>query len=524
MKKCKVFCILLVTLLTAVSCSGKSVGAYDMYRDVTRIDDNYRNYYEIFVGAFSDSDGDGMGDLNGVINKLDYLNDGNDDTMDDLGVTGIWLMPICTSPTYHKYDVQDYYTVDPAYGTNDDFKRLADECRKRGIKLIVDLVLNHSSSQNPWFVSASEAAVKGTDSPYKDFYNFSDVWQSGWTEIGSSGVYYESKFDRGMPDLNMDSSALREEVVKISKFWLELGADGFRLDAAMWVYEDAVKDEAFWQWFQTEIRKINPSAYTVGEVYAGDSAIKEYYKSQLDSLFAFGLSSVDGYIASTINRASYTGLGWSDYNARMTAALAEANPQGIYAPFLTNHDQGRSYGILRSDPIRAKMAASLYLTLPGNPFIYYGEELGMVSSGTKDENKRTAFKWGDASVTCRDPVNADTFEQPCASVADQLKDKNSLLSHYRHVLRIRDENPELARGVMKAIDLKDDSLAAYSVTYNGSTVYVIHNLAKGEGGEKTISSDKISGALRGYITIKGTAPTVKDGTVTLPEYATVILK
>ncbi len=515
--------VVLTLLLLLCSACGKKAQTYDLYHEIERIDDNYRNYYEIFVGSFADGNADGWGDLPGLISKLDYLNDGDDATRDDLGITGIWLMPIQSSPTYHKYDTTDYYTVDPKYGTNDDFKRLAEECDKRGIKLIIDLVLNHTSSEHPWFKNACRALRDNTESPYTEYYNFSSTMQSGWERVLGTDLYYECKFWSEMPDLNMDCPALREEVVRIARHWLELGADGFRLDAAKWVYEDASKDNAFWQWFGEEVKKIDPDAYLVGEVYASDGVINEYYNSQLDSLFAFGVSDATGYAASTINRASYDGLGWATYNENAIAAMKAANSSGIYAPFLSNHDQGRIMGSLRNDLTRAKMAASLYLMLPGNPYIYYGEEIGMISSGDKDENKRTAFLW-DTTGNCYSPSGADHFEQICQPVSAQKNDGNSLLSHYRHLLRLRDENPEIARGEMRAIDLGNASLSAYSVTYNGKTVYIVHNIGKEQAGTLQVATDRLANTLYGYATVSGEIPTLSDGQLTLPAYATVILR
>ncbi|MBE9472169.1 MAG: alpha-amylase, partial [Chloroflexi bacterium] len=189
-------------------------------------------FYEIFVRSFYDSDGDGVGDLNGLIEKLDYLNDGDPATTDDLGVTGLWLMPISQSPSYHGYDVADYLTVDDEYGTNEDFRRLMEEAHKRDIRVIVDLVLNHTSSQHPWFQSARD----DVDSPYRDFYVWSEEnpgYKSPWGgqvwHRTSSGYYY-GIFWEGMPDLNYDNPAVTTEMEEVIRFWLEdMGADGFRL-------------------------------------------------------------------------------------------------------------------------------------------------------------------------------------------------------------------------------------------------------------------------------------------------------
>lgn len=222
------------------------------------IDDNYRNYYEIFVGSFYDSDGDGMGDLNGVTEKLDYIT--------DLGCNGIWLMPIMPSPTYHKYDVEDYENVDSAYGTAEDFKKLVDACHEKGIRLVIDLVMNHSSSKHPWFTQACEylAGLKDGEQPdlsvcpYAGYYNFSNekVSQTYYQVPGTTNWWYEGSFWSEMPDLNMENDAVRKEFENIADYWMDLGVDGFRMDAAMHYTENAtVANSDVLNWYYTYCKK-----------------------------------------------------------------------------------------------------------------------------------------------------------------------------------------------------------------------------------------------------------------------------
>ncbi|HHX12636.1 MAG TPA: alpha-amylase, partial [Clostridiales bacterium] len=204
---------------------------YKYQQELNIIDDNYRNYYEIFVYSFNDSDGDGIGDIQGLISKLDYINDGDPTTDTDLGFDGIWLMPIMPSTTYHKYDVTDYYSIDPQYGSLDDFKELIEECHKRGINLIIDLVFNHTSAKHPWFkeaVSYLEGLEEGQEpnpkeGPYVEYYNFDKDKKgaAGYHKTGRSDCYYEGIFWDQMPDLALDNENVRGEIEKIAKYWLD---------------------------------------------------------------------------------------------------------------------------------------------------------------------------------------------------------------------------------------------------------------------------------------------------------------
>ena len=198
-------------------------------------------FYEIFVRSFKDSNGDGIGDFRGIIEKLDYLNDGDPETNTDLGISGIWLMPIFPSPSYHGYDVTDYQAVNPDYGTLQDFQDLVEACHERGIRVIIDFVVNHTSSEHPWFLSAKDKA-----SEYRNWYVWSDVmpsqkgpWgQNAWYQ--SNGSFYYAPFWSGMPDLNYKEPKVTEAMYDATKFWLDMGVDGFRVDAARYLVEDGV--------------------------------------------------------------------------------------------------------------------------------------------------------------------------------------------------------------------------------------------------------------------------------------------
>ena len=249
-------------------------------------DDNYRTYYEVFVYSFYDSDGDGIGDLKGVTEKLDYINDGDSTTDTDLGCNGIWLMPIMPSTTYHKYDVTDYEDIDPEYGTLDDFKTLIDACHERGINVIIDLVMNHTSSGHEWFQTAYkylQNLPQGTEPdasecPYVDYYNFSREKKNGYYPVEGTDWYYEGQFWSEMPDLNWDNEAVKTEFEQIVQYWLNLGVDGFRLDAVKEFYSGAdEKNIAVLTWFNNMVKAKKEDAYLVGEAWSASNIYSNYF-------------------------------------------------------------------------------------------------------------------------------------------------------------------------------------------------------------------------------------------------------
>jgi glycosidase len=254
---------------------------------VNVIDDKYRTTYEVFVYSFSDSDGDGVGDIQGLIDKLDYIGDGDPETDTDLGCNEIWLMPISPSPTYHKYDVTDYKDIDPEYGTMEDFDELIKACHDRGIRVIIDQVYNHSSVEHPWFKDAAEflkdhpgitfengnySASFYIDCPKLSYYNFANEQLAGYEPLPGTEYFYEARFWSGMPDLNLDSDAVRREIADITGFWLEHGVDGFRLDAVTYYYtgNDSANID-FMTWLNDTVKSVNPDAYIVAESWTNSS-------------------------------------------------------------------------------------------------------------------------------------------------------------------------------------------------------------------------------------------------------------
>jgi alpha-amylase len=444
--------------------------------------------YEVFVRSFYDSDGDGVGDLNGLISKLDYINDGDPASQGDLGATCVWLMPITQSASYHGYDVTDYYSVDDEYGTNDDFKRLVSEAHARGIQVVIDLVLNHTSREHPWF----QSAVSDRNSPYRDWFLWSNdkprylgPWgQQVWHTSPGFDEFYYGIFWEGMPDLNYRNPAVTEEAHKISAFWLnDMGVDGFRLDAIKHLIENTQVQEntretyAWLREYRGFLEQTKPGAFTIGEIFGGNvSTLSSYYPDQLDSYFQFDVGE------KLIAAANFGQAG------PFMLALQQAYdglPFQRWAPFLTNHDQNRVMGTLQGDVSKMKIAATALLTLPGMPFIYYGEELGMLGA-KPDEQIRTPMQWGAdegtggfTSGTPWEPFQPNYQE---VNVAAQEGDQDSLLNHYRRLVHLHAANPALARGDFAALEANSRSVAAFVRQSGDETVLVLLNFG-GEAAE-----------------------------------------
>ena len=443
------------------------------------VDDNYRTYYQIFVGSFSDSNNDGIGDLRGIINRMDYLNDGNILSGDDLGIQGIWLSPIFASPSYHKYDVKDYYSVDWRFGTEEDLKELIALCKERNVQLILDLVINHTSKEHVWFQSFKEARQNGdTENPYYDYYSCAAEAErrSGITyqKIAGCDCWYECNFSGDMPELNFDNPEVRQEVLKLAKYYLDLGVSGFRFDAVKYVYfGDTDRSVEFWEWYMEELRKIKPDIYCVGECWSGEAEIMEYYGAM--NCFNFAMAQSEGIAASAAKGGSignYTG-----YIESYQTSVLEKNENGMVMPFLSNHDMDRINGAFLLEN-NMRMAANLYLLTPGSPMIYYGEEIGLRGSrGSEmtDANRRLAMRWGDDDLI-RSPQGANYPEknQIQTTVADQLQDENSLLHYYGDLIALRHKYPAIARGRYEAVSMSKN-FGGFRIKYRDQVLGLFHN-------------------------------------------------
>lgn len=438
---------------------------------------NARIFYHIFVGSFSDSNGDGIGDLRGIINRFDYLNDGDDNSGVSLGVEGIWLSPIFLSPSYHKYDATNYYKIDPQFGTMEDLQELIDLCHSRNVQIILDLVINHSSRSNAWFQSFVNAHQKGdTSDPYYDFYTWVDNQQAGATyhQIPGTSQYYEGNFTSEMPELNFDNDHVRTAMVDLAKFYLDMGVDGFRFDAAKYIYfSDAGKSVDFWNWYMDKLRQIKPDIYTVAEVWDGDGATFPYF--QATNCFNFSMAQSSGKIASAAKGGNVNTF--TQYIDGYLDNIKAQNPNAMMVSFIANHDTDRAAGFLTTAGGYAYMAANLSILLPGSTFIYYGEEIGMLGSrggASTDANRRLAMLWGDGD-TVRNPIGTTyKSEQINGTVLDQLPDGNSLYNHYKKLIAIRKSNPEIAYGDFQPLTTCG-KCGGFVCTYEGKSVMILHN-------------------------------------------------
>ncbi|MBO7196108.1 MAG: hypothetical protein J6V80_02120 [Clostridia bacterium] len=494
------------------------------------IDDNYRTFYQIFVGSFSDSNGDGIGDIRGIINRMDYLNDGDVSSGNDLGIQGIWLSPIFSSPSYHKYDATDYYEIDARFGTYEDLKDLIKICDERNVKLILDLVINHTSNRNEWFLNFKEARKNGdTENKYYDYYSCvttsEKVGGITYSKVSSTDFWYECNFSTEMPELNFENSVVREDMLALAKHYLDLGIDGFRFDAVKYIYfNDTAKNVDFWKWYMSELIEYKPDIYCVGECWSGEAEILQYYDAM--NCFNFGISGAEGIVASTAKGAKISTF--LNYIERYQDKVHAANPNGIPMPFLSNHDMDRIGGAFIL-PDNMRMAANLYLLSPGSPFIYYGEEIGIKGSrgsAHTDANRRLAMLWGDGD-TVKNPEGSTYNEkyQITTTVKSQLEDESSLLIHYGKLINIRNKYAAIARGDYNAVTSDNNKFGGFYIEYQSDILGLFHNTSDSE---ITINISECSG-LDGHSFTEicealGGEAKLKGDTLTIAAYTSVILK
>ncbi len=494
--------LLPLLLLALVTCASSQERPSLPSESSSRADAGWRNewtrgavFYEVFVRSFFDSDGDGKGDLKGLIGKLDYLNDGDSATTNDLGVDALWLMPVFKSPSYHGYDTTDYTTINPDYGTNADFTRLCEEAHRRGMRVIVDLVMNHSGSGHPWFVESASSP----DSPYRNWYVWRDGnpgWKQPWGGDGATwheknGAYYYGVFWGGMPDLNFQNPSVREAFKRIAALWLARGADGFRLDATRYLVEigasggqsDTGPTHEALREFAASVRRAKPEAALVAENWTDTPIIATYYGNathipggdEIPMNFNFPLSDRILQAVSTGNAAPVPDK---------LAEMSRLYPEGaVDAPFLTNHDQTRLANRLGKNQSRMRNAAAILLTLPGAPFLYYGEEVGLENGpGNNDESKRTPMPW-DSSTTAGFTTGSPWYplapDHETTNVAAQIDDPNSLLARYRTLIRVRKSSGALSKGGIEVLTptIGSSQTLAFVRRDGEERVLVVHNLS-----------------------------------------------
>ena len=469
--------------------------------------------YEIFVRSFCDSDGDGIGDFRGIASKASYLK--------DLNVGCVWLMPIHESPSYHGYDIIDYYSTNEDYGTIEDFKYMLDVLHQNDIKVLIDFVANHTSSQNQWFLDG----LSNPDSPYADYYEFTDKPDStsGWKYNGKYNKYYRGNFSEGMPDLNYKNKAVWTEMKNVAGYWLDTGVDGFRLDASMHIDPDLDMTQEWWQDFEIYVKSKNPEAFVVGENWITNPDPVASFFNCMDSSFDFPLQE---QIMRLARGEQLDIVGFVNRELQLQKMYADTTPDvpktSVMTTFLNNHDQTRTVSYLGSVE-KAKLAAAIQFTLPGMPFIYYGEELGQ-QSNNNDPNRREPMDWyASAKGEGMCVLDKNFFGVPSQytvandgiSLEEEINDENSIYNYYKKLTQLRTDYPIFFSGNYSSIESK--SLNCYTVTDENLPygMFVSHNVTKNNIQLNTLYdfTDLLSG--KSYKT---------GDTVTIAPYTTIVAK
>lgn len=527
MKICSLLLALTVLCTLLCACGGEKEA-----ENIPATTDNYRTYYQIFPYSFADSNGDGVGDIQGIISKLDYI--------DSLHFDGIWLTPVHQSPSYHKYDVVDYKSIDSKFGTLEDYDKLVEECHKRGMTILLDLVINHSSVEHDWFEASYIAHTRGAvGNRYYNYYNWSntEVKPNVWHKNGS--LYYEGQFWSGMPDLNLQyvldepDGYLAQDLTEIMRYWLiDHNVDGFRLDAVTSYFTDNTdKNTEFLTWINDTAKSIKPNCYIVGEGSWGSTKENTKYQSSgIDSFFAFE----HGYAGDhSISRATRLGYGsdWSDIDKATEKSVAG----GIPALFISNHDTARAWGILQGavDVNYLKMGYGLMAMCCGSTFLYYGDEVGMTvykrpsDKDFIDEMKRQPMPWGD-EFTCK-PVKGsltatDSDLYPLGTVKDNLKDKDSVVNYIARANALRRAFPQIARTYGKEVYWDGGSVSIVQKGSGDDIIYIAVNVSS----DFTETVDLMT-ELNGSFILAGTLsaekmPSMKNGILTLPAQSIAVFK
>ncbi len=377
-------------------------------------------FYQIWPRSFYDTNGDGHGDFNGMTAKLPYLA--------ELGVTALWLTPMFEAPSYHGYDFTEFYQVESDYGSMAEFEAFIAAADAKGMKVILDLVINHISSEHDWFKRSAAG-----EAPYKDYFIWRDdlppagsgwghAWANNdkpdavWHYNASRNAYYYAAFGASQPDVNLRHPDIVAEMKKMASFWLEKGVAGFRLDAVRFALEDGPHGQAdtaetiaYWQDFNQYVKSINPQAYLVGEAWVDIPVAARYYGEGkgLDQGFDFEVGyKILGLLQQNVGTEAQFGTMNSARQQVVDASVLQQNvsqransaaPLSYFTPFLTNHDQERVAYQLKQHDAKAKLAAAMLFSSPGSPYIYYGEEIGLTQGGTgHDVYKRAPMLWDNS--------------------------------------------------------------------------------------------------------------------------------
>jgi maltose alpha-D-glucosyltransferase / alpha-amylase len=485
----------------------------------------YKNavFYEVYVRAYQDSNGDGHGDLNGLTQKLDYLR--------DLGVDCLWLLPIYPSPLKDDgYDIADYYHVLDTYGTLEDFKALLGAAHQRGMRVIADLVLNHTSDQHPWF----QAARSDRNSPYRDYYVWSDSDQkykdariifldtekSNWTWDPVAGQYFWHRFYSSQPDLNYDNPRLQAEMLNIARFWLDLGVDGFRADAVPYLFEregtnceNLVETHAYLKHLRRFIDENYPGRILLCEANQWPEDVRPYFGDGDEFQMGFHFP-VMPRIYMALRKADISPLVWildrtppipdncqwctflRNHDELTLEMVTEEERQWMWQEYAPDPRMRLNLGIRRrlaplldNDRRKIELANSLLFSLPGSPVIYYGDEIGMGDDiWLPDRNGvRTPMQWDDSANAGFSSAPADRLFTPLIQNDDfgpqrvnltaQRTDPNSFWHTVRRMIEARKSHKAFGRGSFAWAETGNPSIAAYWRVYNNERILIVNNLA-----------------------------------------------
>lgn len=484
-------------------------------------------FYELNVRAFFDYNADGIGDLEGLTQKLDYL--------DNLGVNVIWLLPIYQSPLKDDgYDIADYYSIHPDYGDLDDFRTLINAAHQRGMRVITDLVLNHTSDQHAWF----QEARKGRGNPYHNYYVWSDsdrkyseariifldTESSNWTWDESAQQYYWHRFYSHQPDLNYDNPAIREEMLKVAEFWLDLGVDGFRADAVPYLFEregtnceNLPETHAFLKELRGFIDNHYPGRIMLCEANQWPKDVCDYFGEGDEFHMAFHFPLMPR-IYMALRKSDVSPLIWvmdqtppipknsqwstflRNHDELTLEMVTEEERQWMWEQYAPDPRMRLNLGIRRrlaplldNDRRKIELAYSLLFTLPGSPVIYYGDEIGMGDNiWLEDRNGvRTPMQW-DSGINAgfstapveklyAPVIEKSEFDYRKLNIQAQDKDSDSLLNWVRNHLQIRKNFAAFSRGNLQILSTNNKSMLAYLRQFEDQTLLVINNLSPETG-------------------------------------------
>jgi len=491
----------------------------------TMIDDLwYKNavFYCLSVGTYMDANGDGIGDFKGLLRRLDYLQ--------GLGITAIWLMPFQPSPGKDDgYDISDYYGVNPRYGTLGDFVEFTHGCRQRGIRVIIDLVVNHTSDAHPWFRQARSSK----DSEYRDWYVWADrkpanagkgmvfpgVQKSTWTHDKEAKAWYFHRFYDFQPDLNTSNPRVQAEILKIMGFWIQLGVSGFRMDAVPFViatkgakvrtpveqYDMLRAFREFLQWRQGNaiiLGEANVLPKTDFEYFGKDGdRIHMMFNFHVNQHLFYAMASADSRplakaLVATKPRPATAqwGLFLRNHDELDLGRLTKAQRDLVFKKFgpdknMQLYDRGirrRLAPMLGGDRRRLELAYSLMCTLPGTPVIRYGDEIGMGDNLDLPERNcaRTPMQWStephagftESDQPCSPVIDKGPYGYEHVNVAKQRRDPNSMLNWTERIIRMRKEVPEVGWGDFRVIGTRDPAVLVIRYDWRNNSVLFVHNL------------------------------------------------